>query len=192
VTKAFLRKEFLARRLALTAKEAEQENNLVSEKAIQLLTEIPFQVIHIFLPQRNRPEVDTWKILSRLQSIFPEKTVAVPYVIPSTKLMQHHVFSEETILIDNKWNIPEPDPLTTPQLLVEKIDVIILPLLAFDRRGYRVGYGGGFYDRFLSECKSEALKIGLSFFDPVEQIEDVNEYDVAMDYCVTPAKVWRW
>ena len=192
MTKAFLRREFSARRLALTAEEAEQENNLVAEKTIQLLTEISFQVIHIFLPQRNRPEVDTWKILSKLWSIFSEKTVAVPYVIPGTKLMQHHVFSEDTILIDNKWNIPEPDPLTTPQLLVEKIDVIILPLLAFDKRGYRVGYGGGFYDRFLSECKPEALKIGLSFFDPVEKIEDINDYDVAMDYCVTPARVWRW
>lgn len=192
VTKAFLRKDFSIRRLALTVDEAEQKNSLITDKTIQLLSRISFEVIHLFLPQRNKHEVDTWKILSRLWLIFPAKTVVVPYVVPGTRQMHHHLFTPETVLIDNKWGIPEPNPLTTPQILPEKIDVVLLPLLAFDKRGYRVGYGGGYYDRFLSECKPEVVKIGLSFFDPIDQIKDVDEFDIPMNYCVTPAKVWKW
>jgi len=72
------------------------------------------------------------------------------------------------------------------------IDAVLIPLLAFDNQGFRVGYGGGFYDRFLPACRPEALKVGLSFFDPVDVIEDKDQYDIPMDYCVTPTEIIRW
>jgi 5-formyltetrahydrofolate cyclo-ligase len=55
-----------------------------------------------------------------------------------------------------------------------------------------VGYGKGFYDRFLSECNPETIKIGLSFFDAEELIEGVFENDVKLDYCVTPNTVFSF
>ena len=73
-----------------------------------------------------------------------------------------------------------------------KIEVVFVPLLAFDKKGNRVGYGKGFYDRFLSECNPETIKIGLSFFEPEELIEDVFENDVKLDYCVTPDEVYQF
>jgi 5-formyltetrahydrofolate cyclo-ligase len=73
-----------------------------------------------------------------------------------------------------------------------KIDVVFVPLLAFDKKGHRVGYGKGFYDKFLSECKPETIKIGLSFFEPEELISDVFEDDVTLNYCVTPNGVYAF
>ena len=68
----------------------------------------------------------------------------------------------------------------------EKIDAVLIPLLCFDKKGFRVGYGKGFYDRFLQNCPSNCLKIGLSHYEAIEEIEDVNEFDVRLDYCLTP------
>ena len=72
------------------------------------------------------------------------------------------------------------------------IDVVFVPLLAYDKQGNRVGYGKGFYDKFLSECKSNVVKIGLSFFDPEEFIEDVFENDVKLNICITSLEVYNF
>lgn len=71
----------------------------------------------------------------------------------------------------------------------KKIEVVFVPLLAFDKQGNRVGYGKGFYDRFLKQCKTDVVKIGLSLFDAEEEIEDVLENDIPLDYCITPNKI---
>jgi 5-formyltetrahydrofolate cyclo-ligase len=60
--------------------------------------------------------------------------------------------------------------------------VVFVPLLAFDKKGNRVGYGKGFYDAFLSKCKPETIKIGLSFFEAEETIDDVFENDFCDAY----------
>ena len=67
--------------------------------------------------------------------------------------------------------------------------MVFVPLLKKKKKGHRVGYGKGFYDKFLSECKPDAIKIGLSFFEPEELITDVFESDVKLDYCVTPNSI---
>jgi len=64
---------------------------------------------------------------------------------------------------------------------------VIVPLLAIDKRGHRVGYGKGYYDKLLSQCKPTCMKVGVTLFEPIEEIEDVNEMDVPLDYCLTPA-----
>ena len=87
----------------------------------------------------------------------------------------------------NEYNIPEPiNGLPVP---TEMIDVVFVPLLAYDKQGNRVGYGKGFYDKFLSECKPNVVKIGLSLFEPEELIEDVFENDVKLDFCVNPNEI---
>lgn len=71
-----------------------------------------------------------------------------------------------------------------------KIEVVFIPLLAYDKNGNRIGYGKGFYDRFLDKCSTETIKIGLSFFDQEQHIIDVSENDVKLNYCVTPKKIY--
>ncbi|MFT7351177.1 MAG: 5-formyltetrahydrofolate cyclo-ligase [Flavobacterium sp.] len=89
-----------------------------------------------------------------------------------------------------------PEPINNENELIEinstKIDVVFVPLLAFDLQGNRVGYGKGFYDKFLANCKPTTIKIGISFFEAEEKISDVFAKDVKLDYCITPEKVYSF
>jgi 5-formyltetrahydrofolate cyclo-ligase len=85
----------------------------------------------------------------------------------------------------------EPNPVHSLQYAVQNIDLVIVPLLAFDKYGNRVGYGKGFYDRFLSKCRSNVIKVGVSFFEPADRITDINPLDIRLDYCITPTRVWK-
>jgi 5-formyltetrahydrofolate cyclo-ligase len=87
-------------------------------------------------------------------------------------------------LIENAWGIREPagdEPIDAAE-----IDMVLVPLLCFDKRSHRVGYGKGYYDRFLSKCRPDCLKIGLSFFPPVEAILRIGSRDIALDHFVLP------
>ncbi len=144
-----------------------------------------FNFYHLFLSMSEKNEIDTGFILSVLQG--KDKNIVLPKVLDDTNLI-HFLLTDNTIIRKNKWNIPEPvDGLEVPPL---KIDVVFIPLLAFDKFGYRVGYGKGFYDKFLKECREDVIKIGLSLFKPVDKISDTQNHDIRMDYCVTPEKVY--
>jgi 5-formyltetrahydrofolate cyclo-ligase len=145
------------------------------------------QIFHIFLsiPQRN--EVDTSFLLTVLQG--KDKDIAVPKVSGKGELV-HYLLTDATVFRNSRWGIPEP--VSGIQLIPRQIDVVFLPLLAFDLEGYRVGYGGGFYDRFLANCRENVVKVGLSFFEPVAEISDRHPMDIPMDYCVTPEKIYSF
>ena len=190
--KASLRQALLAKRKSLTQIEADKKSELIAENVIQLLEKIKFDTIHTFLPQRDRLEVNTWKIISGIRLLFPGVQIVAPYVVPKTKEMEHYLLTDATTLVENQWGIAEPDPATSEKIFPENIDVILVPLLAFDKNGFRVGYGGGYYDRFLAKCRPDSIKMGLSPFEPVEEINDINVFDVRMNECVTPGNVWHW
>jgi 5-formyltetrahydrofolate cyclo-ligase len=137
---------------------------------------------HVFLPITEHKEVDTEFILHVLSG--KDKEIVVSKSDFASREMTHFLLTDNTRIKKNEYNIPEPvDGLEVP---AAKIDVVFVPLLAFDKKGHRVGYGKGFYDKFLAECKPETIKIGLSFFEPEELISDVFEGDVLLDYGVTP------
>jgi 5-formyltetrahydrofolate cyclo-ligase len=84
----------------------------------------------------------------------------------------------------NAWNIFEP--MTGTVTDIGLIDMVFVPLLAFDKYGYRVGYGKGFYDKYLKQCKAECLKVGFCYFEPVDEIEARQEFDVPLNVFITP------
>jgi len=141
-----------------------------------------FDYYHIFLPISDNKEPDTSYLLSVLQG--KDKNIVIPKV--SGELLEHYLLTDSTRLKNSEWNIPEP--INGIEIPAKKIDVVFLPLLAFDEKGNRVGYGKGFYDNFLAGCKSETIKVGLSLFEAVKKITDVFEGDIPLDYCVTPEK----
>ena len=190
--KASLRKQYLHKRDLFSKSEQEQSNFRIAERLIGLLQSFSFSTLHTFLPQTGKKEIDTQRIIAMIREEFPTTKIIVPRVIPGTKEMTHYLLTAETRLLLNRWLIPEPDPITSQIIDPKIIDIVLLPLLAFDKNGFRVGYGGGFYDRFLAECKQETVKIGLSFFEPVDKIEDIDEFDVKMDACITPEHILRW
>lgn len=143
---------------------------------------------HIFLPITEHHEIDTELVLHLLSG--KDKEIIISKTVFETCSMVHYLLTDNTKIKKNKYNIPEPvDGIEIPS---KKIEVVFVPLLAFDKEGHRVGYGKGFYDKFLSECQTETIKIGLSFFEAEEVIEDVHEGDMQLDYCVTPNTIYEF
>ncbi len=143
---------------------------------------------HLFLPIESQKEVNAEYILQVLAG--KDKNIVLSKSDFSTREMTHFLLTDNTTIKKNAYDIPEPiDGLEVP---VSKIDVVFVPLLAFDEKGNRVGYGKGFYDKFLAECKPEILKIGVSFFESEKVISDVLNTDIQLDLCVTPTKVYNF
>ncbi|SMG35130.1 5-formyltetrahydrofolate cyclo-ligase [Sphingobacterium psychroaquaticum] len=140
--------------------------------------------LHLYIPIQRMREIDTWPFMDWLRQHYPALKIVVSRSNPDDSSMSHYLFRERRALFENKWGILEPQE---GESVDEKlIDAVIIPLLVADKAGNRVGYGKGFYDRFLAKCRPDCLKIGLSLFPPVEQIDDVNEYDVPLDVLITP------
>ncbi len=146
-----------------------------------------FNYYHIFLPISEKKEIDTSFILSILQG--KDKNIVLPKMSKDNSLM-HYLLTDNTTIKKNKLNIPEP--IDGLEVSPSTLEVIFMPLLAFDLVGHRVGYGKGMYDSFLKECNPDVIKIGLSLFEAENKIIDVREGDIAMDYCVTPSRVYKF
>ena len=142
-------------------------------------------VLHSFLPIEKQREVNTWLIIDRIRREFPNVRISIPRVNNETSIIDSYYFEGLHQLEKNTWGIPEPKQgIPTP---VEKINAVLVPLLGFDRKGNRVGYGRGFYDKFLNILNPDCIKIGLSLFPPVEKINDVQPYDIPLNMVVTPS-----
>lgn len=143
---------------------------------------------HVFLPIETQNEINTEFILHLLQG--KDKEIIISKSNFESLEMTHYLLTDNTKIKKNEYYIPEPiDGLEVP---VTKIDVIFVPLLAFDTNGNRVGYGKGFYDKFLSNCNPETIKIGLSFFESEKLIIDIFKKDVKLNYCVTPKQIYQF
>lgn len=188
--KAELRKIYLARQRNLSFDEHLEKSSRIARGFFHNFDLKDVRFLHCFLPIEKNREVDTWLIVQKIWHDFPSvKTLASRLDFEKIAL-ENIIISSETKLVFNKWHILEPSGDET--IGAEKINAVLVPLLAFDENGFRVGYGKGFYDRFLSLCRPDALKIGLSYFPPLEKITDVNEFDVKLDFCVTPEKVFEF
>jgi 5-formyltetrahydrofolate cyclo-ligase len=187
MNKTELRQKYKALRNSLSKNEVEEMSLAVANKILTLqLWEKTY--FHIFLPITEQKEVNTEFILHLLSG--KDKEIIVSKADFQTRNMTHFLLTDNTKIKKNEYNIPEPlDGIEVPS---NKIDVVFVPLLAFDKKGHRVGYGKGFYDKFLSECKPDVIKIGLSFFEPEELITDVFEADIQLDYCVTPNEIYSF
>lgn len=187
MTKAELRKIYLAKRNALSESEYVQFNEQLCEQFFSTTDLSPIRTLHIFLPITSKREPNTWLIIERLQSEFKNIQLVIPKV--SGTELKHIVYENADQLKTNKWGIQEPE--FGVEVTPGDIDVVIVPLVVTDIFGNRVGYGKGFYDRFLSHCHADCKKIGLSFFKPIEKIETKRE-DVSLDFCLTPKQLCKF
>ena len=143
------------------------------------------QIFHLFLTLEDQNEVDTALILTLLQG--KDKEVVVPKIADAEQL-QHFLLTDQTRFQKNALGIPEP--VSGIEIEASKIDVVFVPLLAFDDKGHRVGYGKGYYDRFLATCRPNCIKVGLSFFEKEQDSFIIEPTDIPLDYCVTPEKIY--
>jgi 5-formyltetrahydrofolate cyclo-ligase len=177
-----IRKLFLSKRTELSADTYYHLNQSIKNTLIRQFDWSMYRYVHTFLPIESRREIDTRLIIEFWQKEFPQLKIVVPQTDFSTLTLKHFCLESWEQLEVNDWGIPEPSD--GEEVSPDELDVVLVPLLAFDVRGYRVGYGKGFYDRFLSSCRTDALKIGLSMFPPVEIITDIHSGDVRLDACI--------
>lgn len=187
MTKKEARTKYKNLRQNLTPEERDEKSCAIANQLLQL----PIwdkQYFHVFLSIEEHFEVDTEYILHILAG--KDKDILISKSDFENRTMTHYLLTDGTKIKKNPYNIPEPiDGIIVPD---SKIDVVFVPLLAFDKVGHRVGYGKGFYDRFLSKCKPDVITIGLSFFEAEDEILDVNPNDFAMNYCVTPLLIYTF
>lgn len=184
-----LRKSYLARQKSLSPAEREEKSRQISDNFFRNFDLIEARFLHCFLPIEKFNEIETSTIFERVRRDFPRIETLVPRVDFQTGEIENLRFTPETELVQNAWQIHEPAHDETIE--TQKIDLVLVPLLCFDLRGFRVGYGKGFYDRLLKNCRLDCRKIGLSYFQPVAEIEDAQEFDVKLDFCVTPEEIFN-
>lgn len=195
VEKRTLRKARLEERRALLS-SAPHSIDLASKAiANQLLKALDWANVRhysVFLPMLHRGEINTWHFIQTMQEVYPNAVACVPVVVG--KELKHALLPknpmEEGALAASSLGVLEP---TSPQWVDNKaLEVVIVPLLAFDSKGFRLGYGGGYYDRLLEECAENCVFIGVGMDAAYCESLPSEPHDIPLHYCVTPTKIWRF
>lgn len=189
MTKAALRKIYKEKRKKISSKDKECWTDLILINFQKL--DLPFiNCVHTYLAIENQNEVETENIIRYLKFKNPGIKIVVPKINLDAGEMKHYIFNDDVEMAPNSFGIIEP--VKGEKVNSGEIDLVLTPLLAFDKRGYRVGYGKGFYDKFFQQCNSNVIRVGLSFFDAEEIIDDINPYDMPLHYCISPNSVYAF
>ncbi len=180
--KQALRQEFRAKRQAIPQQElADASAQILKEVLVQNLVPDGLLMLYVDHPVQRELPMQHWF------ECFENQHICVPKIIDARGHMEAVMWNKDMLLTTNKWGILEPK--STAFIDPKTIAVVVVPLLCFDTSGQRVGYGKGYYDRFLARCAKQVKTIGVCFFDPVEPIEDTLSTDVSLDVVVTPKHV---
>ncbi|MBV8253746.1 MAG: 5-formyltetrahydrofolate cyclo-ligase [Chitinophaga sp.] len=188
-TKKDIRKQFLEQRLNLDESSAVRLNSALLANVLKLNFS-GLQYIHVFLPILEKKEADTWPIIEALRHQYPELHWVLSRSDMQTATMTHFLWEQDTLLVKNSYGITEP--AAGQSVAPQQIDLVFVPLLAFDISGHRVGYGKGMYDRFLQQCRADVQTVGLSLFEPIPTIPDTDDRDIALQTVVTPENIYQF
>lgn len=179
MSKDEIRKEYLKKRSLLSEEQVDETSIILTQRFFREIDLRLLKTVHTFLPIVDRNELNTWFLIRSLWQDFPEVEVVVPVTDFKNKSMRHARIKPDTVLVTNKYGIPEPE---RPEFLenIEEISLVVTPLLVVDRALQRIGYGGGFYDRFFEACPS-IFKVGMGFFEPIEEVPEIHEHDIPLD-----------
>lgn len=186
-----LRKRFLDKRRRLTEEEVSHRSQAIFQNWLPLLDPRKHRNVHTFLSIRAFGEVETSPFITHLETSHPAIRIGVPRVGFESKELTHHAFLPHQ-LEKNSWGIFEPKS-TAPIMEPHEFDMILVPMLAFDRYGYRLGYGGGYYDKFLAQVRPGCELVGLCF-GLGRSTEDlpVSSHDIPLHCVVTEHGVHRF
>ena len=181
MTKQELRKIYLGKREKMSESEFERLSRMIIENLFNHGNLGTLSTLHTYLAVVEKREPDTWPVLDRLKRESPHVRIVVPKM--SGDELEHYYYEGLQQLDQNQFGIFEPTHGTPVDL--DRIDAVIVPLLIADKAGHRLGYGRGYYDRFLRQCSNNCKKIGLSLFNLEEKVP-TDDWDVKLDMVITP------
>jgi 5-formyltetrahydrofolate cyclo-ligase len=146
------------------------------------------KVLHHYLAVKEQYEISLDQIIDTIKAGSIDLIQSVPVMKGDDMISV--LYQKGMFLCKNEWGIEEP--LDQRQIEEYSIDCVLVPLIAFDIQGNRVGYGKGCYDRFLTKCRKDVIKIGFSYFPPLESIDDTDEFDIPLNYCITPERIYEF
>lgn len=179
--KSDARKELLAKRKNLTASDCLKWDDLLLIQ-FQKLDFSNVQTVANFYPLENHNEPNSLLFAKYLKTMVPGIQIVYPVADAATATISFYKETEEIRF--NNWGIAEP--ISTEKLEPHSIDAVIVPLIGFDLKGHRIGYGKGFYDKYFENYPKHRSRIGVSYFEPLSNIEDTHEFDVPLTHCITP------
>ena len=181
ITKAEARNIFAQKRAALTDAACMRLDDLLLIQ-LQRINWSKVLILASFYPLAHKNEPNTLLFEKYIKTLYP--FIRFCYPVLDIKHNQMDFYFETETLQLNDFGIQEPLPLN--QVKPAMIDAMLLPLLGFDQKGHRVGYGKGYYDRYLAKANKGMQKIGVAYFEPMDNFTDTNEFDVPLSYCITP------
>lgn len=186
MNKEELRKKYKQKREKLSLETIEELSLQIANQSLKL----PIwesSNYHLFLSISEKKEINTEYLLHILQG--RDKSIIVPKSDFNSGELKHILLQDSTRLQTSSYGIPEP--VSGIEIQASIIEVVFVPLLVFDVTGNRVGYGKGFYDRFLAQCSANTIFIGLSFFE-AEPLMENSSLDIPLHYCITPFKTYTF
>lgn len=182
-----LRRTVLARRDRLDDTERRRKGSRITSRLLAM------PVLHnaatVFIYVHYRSEVPTRELISRLLTL--KKRVAVPRTVPAAgRLLAVAITDPDTQLRPGYRGIPEPWPAAAATCRPEEIDAVIVPGSVYDRYGGRLGYGGGYYDRFLAQDAPGAVRVAPAFELQLVGRVPVEPHDQLMDFVVTENTIY--
>lgn len=179
--KSALRKIYKERRSHFTSREIEEKSLAIAKQISSLELN---GLGSVFLAIKRFQEIET--------RFIKEAVTDCEFAAPKMEGLdlRHFLLNKNMVLETNFWGIPEP--ISGDEVFSEDFDFVIVPLLAYDTKGNRVGYGKGIYDRFLAQCSTDCQYIGVSYFEPEAELIETIEADISLDMVVTPNNIHRF
>lgn len=186
-TKAMIRKRIIEQRGLLSFQEVSEKSSEITVRLCSLSQYISAGTVMAYMSFRN--EVATNAFIGRC--ILDGKRVVIPKAqqSPDMALLPYEVKDLDQDVLPGLWGIPEPDASRLHMVNPLEIDLVVVPGVAFDGRRYRIGYGAGYYDRFLLTLRPDCLKVGIAFDMQMLEQFDAERYDIPMDLVITEKRI---
>ena len=182
--KKILRQKYLKLRLGLTQNDLFVKSQSIFANLLSFIEKNHFRKVFLFSSIKKEPEMISFFVQKKRSF-----EIAAPLVTgPGT--MEFYRFSDLTDLSRGSYGIYEPK--ADPQKRLEPTDgssLVCVPGVAFTKNGHRLGYGGGFYDRYLSRYPS-CLSVGVAFENLIASQLEVTEQDYSLDFICTEKSLW--
>lgn len=184
-SKSEIRGLYKSKRNQLRQEERQFLSSKITENALQYLSgKDSIKHIHVFLPIENLKEIHTLPLITSLQEQGREVYTSVADFFSGE--MKTVKIGIDQQFAEGEYGIPVP--VEVVEVNDSLLQLVFVPLLAYDLSGNRLGYGKGFYDRFLAKLSPGILKVGLSFF-PADPHIPSEIHDVHLDLCINPKEI---